>query len=421
MNGSIFGIRTSLLGSVLLIVVTSLFVATTGQAQVSVQNYNLSGSFVRAEGVIVRLPVIGNDQSANCLGIEGRARNNAGTGATPPFLSPAAPIAPNGCVPGIPTTVDVNTAPGVRGAFAVPTSFFQQPEDNIPNAVLVPIPGIVSLTTDANFRGPGTGPERAIERPGTETQTFPPAAWNQFREGAWSTQSGRAGVNFTWCPENGGCTTVGQGGGGIFKYSNTDPNGFGGTSSVVIAPGDVAGRLPIIQGAGGAFGSMSMFVVPVQAPLGAGGAGPGDLGGKGYAVVQPAMAAGGQAFPAYMLSSMGFLTALTGTPFVLPGSVNTDFHMPFTTGRVLARNILPTALGNPNTFTWTAEGTDARTAMGEGNIQMVSGSLRLSTSSGSYGPTLAIMNLNFVPEPGTLGLIAAGGLFLVGAARIRRS
>lgn len=392
------------------------------------QNYSLIGAFARGEGVVVNLPVIGGGtpfQDALCNNIVNQERNFAGMqNTTPPVTGlPFAPLAQNGCIPGGPGPVAVNTAPA-RATFMVPTSFFGQPEDDIPNAILVPIPGIISLTTDASFFGPlAGGPQRPIQQQATVITTPPLAVWNQFREGAWTTQTGRAGLNFTWCPGNKNCTVVGQGQGAIVKYSQApgETNGFGGTMSVVLAPGDVQGRLPIVNPAGGNYAPNSILINPVQAPVAQGGAGPGDLGGKGYAAVAPAMAGGGVIYANYQLSPGGFLTALTSTLFPVPGTTNTDQHMPFTTGMVLARNVLSTQGGNPNTFTFVATGYDNRTPSGEGNIQLVAGGLRRSTSSGNFTPNLTAMTLSFVPEPGALGLIAAGGLFVVGLARMRRS
>jgi hypothetical protein len=78
-------------------------------------------------------------------------------------------------------------------------------------------------------------------------------------------------------------------------------------------------------------------------------------------------------------------------------------------------------MGALGTFTLTADGNDGRTSMGIGNIQMVAGSIRFSTGAGTRTPGLTAMNLSFVPEPGSLGLLAAGGLFLIGVTRMRRS
>jgi hypothetical protein len=307
----------------------------------------------------------------------------------------------------------------------LPIDFFVQPEDDIPNKATVPlVPFIISLTTDLFFHGPEAGPAIAIERQATaqptNTSTF--AVWNQFRDGAWTTQSTRAGKNFTWCLGNKGCTTVGQGT-GLIRYDNPNPNGFGGTMSVILAPGDVAGSLPIISGAAPFFPVGHLLIVPVQAPIAEGGGGPGDLGGKGYAAIQVGMAAPAKVYAGYMVSGGGFVSALTPTfPIaVFTGTINTSNQMPFTTGNVFVRNILPTGMGALGTFTLTADGNDGRTSMGIGNIQMVAGSIRFSTGAGTRTPGLTAMNLSFVPEPGSLGLLAAGGLFLIGVTRMRRS
>jgi hypothetical protein len=67
------------------------------------------------------------------------------------------------------------------------------------------------------------------------------------------------------------------------------------------------------------------------------------------------------------------------------------------------------------------QGNDARTAMGAGNIQLVAGGIRTS-STGSISPIFTGFNLEFVPvpEPGTAGLVLAGAFGLVGLA-LRRN
>jgi hypothetical protein len=258
--------------------------------------------------------------------------------------------------------------------------------------------------------------------------TAPPTAgeippWNQFREGAWSTQSKRAAKSFTWCVGNALCTQVSQGSGGIIKYSNPDPNGFGGTMTVVLAPGGAAGRLGIPLGAGGVFGPGSIVIVPVQDPNKQIA---GDIGAKGYGITHTGNGAGNFAHTAYQLSKPGgFVTQLSGPPISLgAASTNMDHVMPWTTGMFVGRAVLSTA-GGPNSFTWAATGTDTRTSMGAGNIQLVAGGIRAASSpppTGSLTPNINAMTLHFfpVPEPGVLGMLAAGGFGIVGLTLLRR-
>jgi hypothetical protein len=410
------------------VAVAGLFLIGSTAAEAQTQTYSLAGAFARAEGFIVRLPVIGNEHGPLCSALSWNNRpQGGGMGATIFPIPPGGPVAVNGCIPSHAQVWTVNTfAPTTRASFMLPTDFFEQLEDDIPNKVLVPfVPNIISLTTDLYFHGPLPAPAIPIARQATAQPTNPGtfAVWNQFRDGAWTTQSSRAGLGFTWCLGNKNCTTIGQGT-GLIRYSNsTSPTGFGGTMSVVLAPGDVAGSLPIIAGAGGAGGPNSLLIVPVQAPVLQGGGGPGDLGGKGYAAIQVGMAGPGQVYAAYMISAGGFLSALTPpTPlFPVPGTTNTSNQMPFTTGNVFARNILADKFGRPGTFTLSASGTDTRTSMGIGNIQLVAGGMRFSNGADTRTPNLTAMNLLFVPEPGSLGLLAAGGLFLIGMTRMRLS
>lgn len=421
------GTRVRVLAYTCFVAATLLF---TTMASAQTQSYYMTGAFGRGEGVIVRLPLIGNSNGDLCGRLEAVARLGAGTQATtPPILTTPTPALPGGCVPSNGNVVAVNTG-GPRASFMLPTSFFSQPEDDIPNRILVPIPGIVSLTTDINFYGPlAAGPFQPLSKFAGPNQSNPtltpitnPAVWNQFREGAWTTQSGRAGLSFTWCNGNSNCLDVGGGQGGIMKYSANTANGFGGTASVVLAPGDVAGSLPIIGGAGGAGGPNSILVVPVQdpAPPNGNGGGPGDLGGKGYGAIARNQAGNATVFQSFMIGTDGFVSALTNALFTIPGTVNTSHQMPWTTGMVLVRQVLPTGMGAPNTFTFAQTGNDERTVMGAGNIQMVAGSMRRASGSDTLTPHFNGMSLAFVPEPGALGMIAAGGLFVVGLTRRRR-
>jgi len=401
-----------------------------GAAQAGTKNYDLAGAFVRGEGFFVRLPLVGNE-NAICKDFKGWARPQAGTqNTTAPFTTGSffyGPVAPLGCIPGaggvgnlFSASVPVTTG-APRASFKVPTSFFIQPDPIVPNRVFVPIPAILSMSSRLDFHGPlASGPERSRMWQDTVPTAGEIPPWRHMKEGAWASQSKRAALNFTWCYLNALCTQVSGGGGGIIKYSNTDPNGFGGTMTVVLAPGGAAGRLALPQGAGGVFGPNSMFIIPVQDPNAQIA---GDIGGKGYGVTNTGMGAGNFAYPSYMLSAGGFVTALSGTKFPAgSASTNMDHNMPWTTGMFVARAILSTAGGNPNTFTWAATGKDTRTANGEGNIQLVSGAVRLASSAGALTPSIAGMSLYFfpVPEPGALGMLAAGGLGIVGLTLLRR-
>ncbi len=408
-----------------------LLIGPTTPAAAATQTYSLAGAFAKAEGFIVRLPVIGNNKSALCLAMTWNNRPfGGGMGGTVFPIPPGGPVAVNGCIPSVPQVVTVQTGMNQPASFMLPIDFFVQLEDDIPNKILVPfVPNIISLTTDLFFHGPEAGPVIPIARQATAqpTTTTNFAVWNQFRRGAWATQSTRAGLNFTWCLGNQGCTTVGQGT-GLIKYTASTNQGFGGTMSVLLAPGDVAGSLPIIGGGGGAGGPGSLLIIPVQAPVNTittskGGGGPGDLGGKGYAAIQVGMAAPAVVYTGYAISPGGFLTSVQppGGAFTFPGSINTSNQMPFTTGNVFVRNIISDVFGQPGTFTLSANGNDGRGLNGIGNIQLVAGSIRFSNGAGTRTPGLTIMNLSFVPEPGSLGLLAAGGLFLIGVTRMRRS
>ena len=103
-----------------------LLASRTAGAQT--QYYSLSGAFARAEGFIVRLPVIGNENGTLCSSIIAQNRPaGGGMQATTNLPLPlSGPLNVNGCVPGPAKTVAVTTG-GPRASFMVPTNFFSQP------------------------------------------------------------------------------------------------------------------------------------------------------------------------------------------------------------------------------------------------------------------------------------------------------
>ena len=80
--------------------------------------------------------------------------------------------------------------------------------------------------------------------------------------------------------------------------------------------------------------------------------------------------------------------------------------MPFTTGNVLARNT-GTQGGNPVTVSLTAVGTDARTALGSGNITLVAGGLAPSQQANSGHIDIVSMNF-FLPATANLDRCSSG-------------
>ena len=107
---------------------------------------------------------------------------------------------------------------------------------------------------------------------------------------------------------------------------------------------------------------------------------------------------------------------MIGSPIPLPGSTNRDHQFPFTTGTVTARALFP-----DQELTLQMRGNDDRTPNGAGNIQMVAGGIRTS-STPSATPIFVGVSLEFipVPEPGSLGLALAGAFGLVGLALRRK-
>ncbi|MBW2498147.1 MAG: PEP-CTERM sorting domain-containing protein [Deltaproteobacteria bacterium] len=482
---------TRRLAASLLAMATSL-VLWTGGAQAQ-QDYNMFGAFARAEGALVKLPLVGNRKGALCTALKWNQRQGTAGATTPDIPGDDFPVAltlfrqkVQGCIPG-PENLTLNSLAtvnvGAAGSFTIPTDFFKQLPDGLPNETLVPIPNVVAIETTMPFAGPralqpldancdrvpvtpGVLPCRPIQRtldnptdpgnPGNRLITTPTgtagfAAWRRFSPGAFATQSGRTDVTFTFCPGNPDCVTINQGAGGLVRYKNTKTaNGFGGTMSVILSPGEDQGRFYVPQGAGGIAGPNSMLVVGVQIPpawtrtsTGTSGGEPtrmfttpgggtstlpfrgGDIGGKGYAAIQTGLGpfGGNQAYPGYVLVASttwpgrtGFVKSVTGTPIPLPGSTNRDHQFPFTTGTVTARALFP-----DQEITLQMKGNDARTANGAGNIQMVAGGIRTS-STPSVTSIFVGLSLDFipVPEPGTAGLLLAGAFGLFGLALRRK-
>ena len=470
--------------------ITSL-VLWTGAAQAQ-QDYNMFGAYARAEGALVKLPLAGNRKGPLCTALEWQQRNGQPATTTPAITSPPFPVAltlfrqkVQGCVPGpenISSLATVNV--GTGGTFTVPTSFFKQLPDGVPNETLVPIPQVVAIETTMPFSGPralqpiaancdrtpvtpGVLPCRPIQRtlpnpttPGGDPVLTTPtgaagfAAWRRFSPGAFATQSGRTDVTFTFCPGNRDCVNAFQAiapAPALVRYKNTgSATGFGGTMSVILSPGDDQGRFYVPQGAGGIFGPNSMLVVGVQVPAawtrtetGTSGGQPtrmfitpgggtstlpfrgGDVGGKGYAAIQTGRGpfGGNLAYPGYALvmsstspDRAGFVRSVIGSPIPLPGSTNRDHQFPFTTGTITARALFP-----DQELTLQMRGNDERTPNGAGNIQMVAGGIRTS-STPSATPIFIGLSLEFipVPEPGSLGLALAGAFGLVGIALRRK-
>jgi hypothetical protein len=131
------------------------------------------------------------------------------------------------------------------------------------------------------------------------------------------------------------------------------------------------------------------------------------------------------------LVATAYLTGFTNTPLVvIPlsivgtggtvnfsvlGTASTLDANPWTTGAVTVTGKL---LTDPEPITFEDEGVDARDAGGFGQLKLVTTAFANLGGLGTV-PALAVLDITFVPEPGTLMLVAAGvaGLATFGRRR----
>ena len=68
---------------------------------------------------------------------------------------------------------------------------------------------MLQLATSFKITGPLAAPTTPARR--HDEHELPTAAFHAFKNGAWMTQTGRAGSMFTWCPGNPACAKITQG------------------------------------------------------------------------------------------------------------------------------------------------------------------------------------------------------------------
>jgi hypothetical protein len=417
-------------------IVGVVLVATATSAQ---NTYLMTGKAGSSTGVNINLPASGSTPCPSIINFEGRIPVTGPHPVTPPITSTVTyggalrmftPANPLGCIPGSGTVT--TTGAGTGGAFTFPAGFFSQPLPGTVRAVPVPnVPRILQLATSIQFTGPQAVPFQPVNPtmglPTTAQTGGPPATatsftnlanFRQFRAGAWTSQTGRAGASFTWCAGNPGCTTVGQatalGGPGIVKYT-AGGNQFGGTMGLVLTTGPntsslaITGVVPVLTGEVG---------LNVLGGMGSRAA------GRGYAAYQTTQLQMGPIYAMYTLTSgVNMLIGMVsgGQLGSLPAGTNRNWGFAFTTGTVLVRET-GTAQGNPLNFTLTVMGSDTVTSGGNRNLQLVAGHMAKSTVQGNNAtPVHTVIRL--LPEPGApvQVLAAVGALLGMALFRGRRS
>jgi len=336
----------------------------------------------------------------------------------------------DGGVPGA-GTATVTSNPGGPATIQIPAGVFNQNKVLTPSTNLLPIvPTVVQLQTNFEVFAPGTevGPGNL------PNAGFADSPDRILRSNAWTNQSGRLSPAFAFCPgpvastgslsnpqfEMVGfvtnCAASQAAGGpgaynGIVQYQGNGTNLFGGTMAMLL---DNGGFVTVLLGT-----SMGEPVIAHQ-PIGA----PGDTGilrsqvtGGGYALFNTAYLQAGPANLGFMTNTEAGRITTVGPSLgnLIPPDVNFNWGFPHTTGSITVMKA-GTILGAPATTTFTAQGTDSRTAAGVGNITLVSGGLAHRLISGNATPALGIINMTFTPEPGptlmlATSLLAIGGLY----------
>jgi len=438
----------------------------TAPALASAQMFSLTGRVATGSGTFIRLPAIGT----SCPSVTA----NIATGTTipqkyrAPITQSMAVLNPGGCIPA-PTAATITTTGS--GGFMLPVAFFSQPTTGMLRVAPVPpTPMVPQLASSFAFTGPAnlSSPFEAQNPVKAGTAKFVAAQWNLFRPNAHLTAagttgaatftkpvtvgtnlmspgttpttrntlnmyvSGRTSKDFTACATmvaaNVACTFPTQGvviPGMVRNIAGS--NVFGGTMGLVLTTGtnNVSSVAVTVGGTPMQMTGVTRGPVLLNVLAGMGS----RLNGRGYAATDTDALAAGQIFMTHMLttftpiSSNRVIGMVTG--FVAPGATgsNQNYGFPWSTGTQLIRGTGTSLAAGPGGGTFSLMGFDNRTAMGLGNIQLVSGGLAQSSIQGPNGtPNYSVMRLEFAPEPGAVtGLLAGAGLLGVVAWRRRQT
>jgi hypothetical protein len=326
--------------------------------------------------------------------------------------------APNGCVGnvkpilgGIPGAATITgVAPGPAPSFVVPPNVFGQALGKQVAAVAI-IPTVVQLSSTWTLMGPPTAVSAA---PTVPPQNIPAA----FMKNAWMMDPGQAArlqKSFTFCfgtgPPPHNCTNSKAGPyTGLIRYSNSNPNAFGGTMSMMI---NGNGVVSVLAGGPSLLGHQL---------VGPGAPGNPQHPGRGYDTFDTDVLVGGPVHFGFMTSppctvplpalppGCGLVTSSGPVVGSMPPDSNWNWGQPWTTGTVTAQNVQP-----GGTTTLTGMGSDSRTAWGAGKITLVAGgSTRRKLAAQDYS-AVDVVTMTFappVPSMSTPGL-AAGGLLIL--------
>jgi hypothetical protein len=407
-------------------------------------NYTFAGKFTSNRGKGAQVPLVGLTAGAAAINDCGGLTFMSGPGVAGTMTPvPTMTVGANsrggmdlGCMPLAAGKNVASTGKGVGGQFTLPAGAFKNvgPATTINAIGIATVPGVLQFATDNSVTGP---PAVRLETPmGTMNTGGNTAAFRVFKQGAWATQTGRAGPQFTWCPgtisgPGGPCTAIGQGAyPEIIKYNGTATS-FGGTMSYLthqINPGSLVQQ-------NGALGVVVPFGTPGQNGMAA------TLAtGRGYADHHVDVLLAANVHLTHMEATVNrpivgpqkLVTMLGAVVGMGPAGIAHNWGFPLTTGTVLVRNT-GTLQGNPHNTTFTAMGYDCvnakgtncsvPTGMNQRNLSLVAGALGVGVLPAPVGnvPTIALVN-TYLPEPGATLQVLAGvaGLLGIAAWRSRR-
>ena len=388
-------------------------------ASAAPKQYIFTGKITSNRGTLINIPQVGN---ASCGGaglskltiMSGPGGKTVPVPITPTMRTMTVGANNYGCAGNVAGKKITTTGAGVGGQFVIPTKVFSRPFNSYVAAVHVPnATPIIQLATSFKITGPLKTPTTPLG--GSMVMSFAPAAFHQFKKGAWMTQTGRGGQQFTFCWGNPACAKITQGTKPIIvKYErNALHGGFGGTMAYVITAPVGVSSLAVGAG-GGAVGFARLSGMGSQPT------------GRGYASSLTDMLGKGPFWGAYKtmtvtrpkVGKQKLITMVTGfVGNVFPAAYNYNFGFPWTTGSVLARNT-GTVAGNPHITTLTAKGGDTVTAMGKRNISLVTGGLARAVIGPIISNTSEVGQM-YLPEPSRATQLVAGAFALLGVAAWR--
>ena len=276
-------------------------------------------------------------------------------------------------------------------SITLPTNAFKRfALPGLTNTITVPVPTLAQLATNFQANAPAA-------------TTLLGGVGNKLKKDAWTATRGFG--SFNWCPgatKNPSCLSRAASPGkpgsgappgsgtyhGIVKYSNANPDQFGGTMSMVLST--PIGNTSIGRNVGGNF----VLHLPIV------GGGKQVMGGKyaqtNTAYLPPGIVSSpiGRTSPAGVITVPGPTFGTAGTP-----STNLNFGMPWTTGMIVASG---SNGGGANT-TWAFTGSDTRTPLGSGMVSLVAGGLGQRIGAGlASGLTFVNVDsitMTFSPPP----------------------